>query len=151
MAAIIGTIIGDTTGAVLTLVSGAIPVVINPGTGLGTGANAYSYIAAASANQDQQTVKAIPATLYSVQASNLAAALRYLKIYNKALPTSADTPVFRCMLPASATAPTPFIIPIPGFGVAFATALGFRITTGEADNDANAATAGDVVVNLVFL
>lgn len=151
MAAIIGTIIGDTTGAVLTLVSGAIPVVINPGAGLGTGANAFSYIAAGSANQDQQTVKASPGTLYGVQASNLAAALRYLKIYNKALPTSADTPAFRCMLSASATNPAPFILPIPDFGVAFGTALGIRITTGEADNDANAATAGDVIVNLVYL
>lgn len=151
MAAIIGTILGDATGSIVTLVGGAIPVVVNTGAGLGTGALAYSYIAAASANQDQQTVKATPATLYGVQASNLAAALRYLKIYNKALPTSADTPIFRCMLPASATAPTPFVIPIPDFGVAFSAALGIRLTTGQADNDANAVTAGDVVVNLVYV
>lgn len=106
----------------------------------------YSYRAAASSNQDSQVVKNAPGQLYSMQLFNPSAAVRYVKVYNKATgPTSADTPVCRYMLPAgggvSGNLP---------MGCIFSAGISFRITTGVADSDANAATADDVLVNFIY-
>lgn len=112
------------------------------------GVSAFSYIAAASANQDQQSVKGSAGQVYGFTVFNLNTAIRYLKIYNTATPTSASTPVIRIMIPgntAGAGVGRSFTI-----GVAFGTAIGIRLTTGQADNDATAVTAGDVVVNIDY-
>jgi len=110
------------------------------------GARPYSYIAAASSNQDSQVVKAAAGQVYGLSLFNTSAAARYVKLYNKATaPTSADTPVLRAFLPAGGGAVVPLDI-----GVAFDTGIAFRITTGYADSDANAATAGDVFVNAAY-
>jgi hypothetical protein len=116
------------------------------GTANANGARPYSYIAAASANQDAQVVKAAAGQVYGLSLFNTSAAARYVKFYNKATaPTSADTPVLRAYLPAGGGAVVPIDI-----GVAFDAGISFRITTGYADNDANAATAGDVLVNAAY-
>lgn len=94
----------------------------------------------ASANQDQTQVKASAGTLYQVSGANVASSARYLKIYNVAAPTSASTPRKVHYLPPNQA----FVFDYPQ-GLAFATAIGFRITTGSANNDANAATAGDIL------
>ncbi len=39
---------------------------------------------------------------------------------------------------------------VPTAGISFNTGISFRITTGMADNDANAASANDIVVNLDY-
>ena len=111
------------------------------------GATPYHYVAAAGANQDSQSVKGSAGTLYGVQLGNVAAAARFVKLYDKATaPTSADTPVKTLIAPASGGSN----VPIPAQGIAFAAGIAFRVTTGMADNDTGAATAGDVVVDLDY-
>lgn len=106
----------------------------------------FSFIAAGGANQDQQTVKASPGVIHGFTLHNVSAAMRYVKIYDKASPTSADTPKLRFPLaPNGGGVARP-----PSYGIAFATAIGIRITTGVADNDTGTCTSGDVVVNIEF-
>lgn len=100
----------------------------------------FSYISAAAANQDAVQVSAVPANLLGFDAGNTAAYWTYVKFYNKAAPTSADTPVRMFALP-------------PGGGISksdmnlpFSTAMGIRITKLPAANDATAVIAGDVVI-----
>jgi hypothetical protein len=112
------------------------------------GLSAFSYIAAASSNQDQQAVKSSAGQVYGLSIFNVAAAVRYVKIYNVAAPTSASTPVMRIMVPTNIGGAG--VVREFSLGVAFGTAIAIRITTGQADNDANAATAGDVVVNIEY-
>ena len=116
------------------------------------GATGYSYIGAASANQDSTVVKASAGTLYGIVVLNDASALRFLKIYNSASgPTSASTPILRIPIPHNTAAGGGVAVPIPACGIAFGTGIAFRLTTGVADNDANAITANDVVLNLIYL
>lgn len=113
------------------------------------GATPYKYIGAAAANQDSTVVKASAGTLYALAFTAVAASARFLKLYDKATgPTSADTPVLTVMVPASAGATVS--VPLPACGAVFSTGIAFRMTTGLADNDANAVTANDCVTNLSY-
>ncbi len=114
------------------------------------GATPYSYLASAAANQDSAIVKGTPGQLHNaIVAFNLNAAARYLKLYNKATgPTSADIPVQRLLIPGN-TAGAGFSIPLPK-AMEFTAGISLRITTGIADNDANAVAANEVVVNLSY-
>lgn len=140
------------TGGNLATLAGAVSggkVQSNIAPATSGGLLAYSYIAAASSNQDSQNPKGSAGQLYGYYLTNQSASIRYVKIYNKATgPTSGDTPVLRFMLPGNALgagANQTFDI-----GVAFSSGIGIRITTGQADNDTGAATAGDVIVNLLY-
>lgn len=102
-----------------------------------------SYIAAASANQDSANLVATPVNLKGITAVNVAASVRYLKLYNKANPTSADTPIK--------------VIPIGTGGTIslnvfenFSVVLSSRLTTGFANNDTGTVTAGDVIFTLDY-
>jgi hypothetical protein len=79
--------------------------------------------------------------------NNGAAAIRFLKIYDKATaPTQADTPKLTIEIPiASASIMSP-----GGSAIQFNLGIGIRATTGIADNDTGAPTANDVVANLFF-
>lgn len=112
----------------------------------GSGLSTDSYIAAASANQDQHVVKASAGQLYGLTLHNGSAAIRYVKVYNVAAPTSADTPKMRFILAANGGGVArEFTLGIP-----FTTAIAIRITAGFADNDVAAATAGDVITNFEY-
>lgn len=120
-------------------------VTIEPTTG--GGATSYSLINTAAANQDSSQIKASAGTLYSIDISNANAAVRFLKIYDKATaPTSADTPVRRYRILASQGS-TRFDFPL---GLKFSSGIAFRITVNQVDNDANAATATDHIVNAIY-
>jgi len=107
----------------------------------------YSYISAGSANQDSQVVKALPGQLYGYDLFNNAAAVRYVRIYDKATPpTSADTPVRRLELPAGGGA-----VRLYGNGLNFNAGIAFRITTGPTDGDTGTCVASDVYVNLDYI
>jgi hypothetical protein len=70
---------------------------------------------------------------------NASASGRWLKIYDKATaPASTDTPRESYYLPPS----TAFAFDVNNY---FASGLGFRLTTGSADNDTGALTSGDVL------
>lgn len=120
-------------------------VSLEPSTG--GGASQASYVNAATANQDSTVVKAAAGTVYALEVSNNNAAVRYLKLYDKATaPTSADTPVRRFRLNAGAQS-TPFAFAV---GLKFANGIAFRITTGVTDADTGTATANDHLVNLSY-
>lgn len=97
----------------------------------------------AAATTNATSVKTSAASLYSLFATNTGAAVRYLKLYNKAsAPTvGTDTPVLTIPIPAGG-----FVNPPLGaMGIRFATGLAFAITTGAADSDTAAVSAANEV------
>jgi hypothetical protein len=104
----------------------------------------YSLIAAGSDNAT--CIKAGNTRLRGVTIHNASAAVRYVKFYDKATaPASTDTPVLRFYIPAGGTLARHF-----AGGFPFAAGLGFRTVNLQADNDATAVTAGDLVLNIEY-
>lgn len=104
-------------------------------------------IASSAATTNATVGKASAADLFSVTAYNANAAVRYLKIYNKATaPTvGTDAPTLTLGLPPSASVSFTFD------SLYFSAGLSFALTTGAADADATAVGAGDVVaLNLAY-
>lgn len=112
------------------------------------GLTAFKLISAATTNAT--SVKGSAGQVYMIHASNINAAVRYLKLYNKAsAPTvGTDTPVWTLAIPGN-TAGAGFVIPID-MGLAFATGIGIALTTGVADADVAAVAANEIVVNLGY-
>ena len=110
-------------------------------------ATAHRLLSAAGANQDSTVIKASAGVLYGIVATNSNAAARYLKVYNKASsPTSGDTPVFTFYLPALGG----ISVPMP-VGADFSAGIALRLTTGVADNDANAVAANEIIVSSLYV
>jgi hypothetical protein len=101
-----------------------------------------------SANTTNATVaKASAGKLFSVNGYNSTATVTYLKFYDKATaPTvGTDTPALTLALPASAA----FSYDLGG--IAFATGIGYGLTTVAADNGTTAPAAGAILgLNVVF-
>ena len=97
----------------------------------------------AAATTNATSVKTSAASLYSLFATNTGAAVRYLKLYNKAsAPTvGTDTPVLTIPIPAGGLVNPP----LGAMGIRFATGLAFAITTGAADSDTAAVSAANEV------
>jgi hypothetical protein len=111
------------------------------------GATNYRYRAVAATGQDSDTVKASAGVLYGLTITNSAASARYVRLYNMATdPASTDTPWRSYAIPANGGIREQFPL-----GVAFTTGLAHRMTTGEADNDATAVTAGDLHIALEYV
>lgn len=108
----------------------------------------YHLVSAASTNAT--SVKASAAKLGFVMCSNVNAAARYLKLYNKAsAPTvGSDTPVLTFCIPGN-TAGAGHVIPIPD-GMAFSTGLAFALTTEATDAGSTGVAASEIVVNLGY-
>lgn len=100
-----------------------------------------SRIVSAAASTNATSAKASAGDLHRIRGYNAAAAVRYLKIYNKAsAPTvGTDTPVLTYALAPSRE----FDINVGGFY--FSTGIAYAMTTGSADADTGALTAADVV------
>lgn len=105
-----------------------------------------SYVAAGSGNQDQHIIKASSGLVYGFTLHNVAATLRYVKVYDHASPTSAQTPKLRYPLAPNGGG----VARAYGFGMLFSTAIAIRITTGAADNDTGTCTPNDVFTNFEF-
>jgi hypothetical protein len=131
---------------VLATQSGTWTAVLNPATS--GGLSTTKLISAASTNAT--SLKASAGQIYNVQAFNLNAAPRYLKVYNKAsAPTvGTDTPVNVWMIPGNTTG-AGFVLEISN-GVAFATGIAYAITGGITDADTTAIGANEVVVNIQY-
>jgi hypothetical protein len=101
-----------------------------------------SRIVSAAASTNATSAKASAGTLKSMSGYNAAAAVRYLKIYNKAsAPTvGTDTPILTLALKAS----DKFDFTWPD-GFYFSTGIAYALTVGSADGDTAALTAADVV------
>lgn len=103
-----------------------------------------------AATTNATNVKASAGAVGFIYAVNLNAAVRYLKLYNKASsPTvGTDTPIATLPIPASTTG-AGFMLPIPG-GVAFTTGISYATTTGAADSDTAAVAANEIFLFLGY-
>lgn len=143
----------DSTGSVfinkvVPVDAGGTPLYASTGAISGFAATTTSRIPSAAASTNATSAKASAGVLYSLVGYNAAAALRYLKIYNKAsAPTvGTDTPVLTIPLPATAG----FAIDFP-LGFRCDTGIAYALTTGAADADTGALTAADVVgLNVIY-
>jgi hypothetical protein len=101
-----------------------------------------------SANTTNATAaKASAGALSSVNGYNSSASVTYLKFYNKATaPTvGTDTPVLTLALPALS------VFSYDLGGLAFATGIGYGLTTDAADNGTTAVAAGAILgLNVVY-
>jgi hypothetical protein len=101
-----------------------------------------------AATTNATSVKTAAGQIYNIQAFNVNASARYLKLYNKAsAPTvGTDTPVATYFL-----APTTGALVIEAAnGIAFSAGIAFAITANMADSDTTAIGASDVVVNIQY-
>jgi hypothetical protein len=105
-------------------------------------------ISAASTNAT--STKASAGQVYGIVATNINAAVRYLKLYNKAsAPTvGTDTPVATFAIPGN-TAGAGLALNFPQ-GLAFATGIAWALTTGSADADTAAVAASDLIVHITY-
>lgn len=100
---------------------------------------------------DGLNVKASTGAVIGGSISNLSASLRYLKFYNKAsAPTvGTDTPVFTIPVqPNSTLLLAEFFSAMP---TKFSTGISFAMTTGIDDTDVGVVTAGDLMLNLIYV
>ncbi len=138
------TIPGPRSG--LTAVSDATPLPVQDGAAATSGgASHHRTIAANTTNAT--VVKGSAGQVYSVVVNNTNAAVRYLKLYDKATaPTvGTDTPVQTYSIPATGQ----FDIYFPK-GLAFTLGIGFALTTGIADSDTAAVGANEHIVNISY-
>lgn len=96
---------------------------------------------ASAATTNATSVKAGSGVLTDIFAANTSAAVRYLKLYNKASApiVGIDTPIMTLPIPAGGS-----IAPRIGFALGFSSGIAYAITGGIADNDATAVAANDV-------
>lgn len=105
-----------------------------------------SRLVSAAATTNPTSAKATPGDVWKVTGYNAAAALRYLKLYNKAsAPTvGTDTPVATIALPATAA----FTIDFEQ--MQFTAGIAYAFTTGVADADTGALTLADITAFNLF-
>jgi len=114
------------------------------------GATPYKLVSAATTNAT--SVKASAGTVYMITASNVNAAARYLKLYNKAsAPTvGTDVPVLTLIIPGN-TAGAGTNIPVPACGLAFSTGIAFALTTEATDAGTTGVAVSEIVINLAWI
>lgn len=107
------------------------------------GLTSVSRLVSAGATTNAASVKTSTGRLYKIRGYNAAAAVRYLKLYNKATaPTvGTDVPVVTIALKPSDS----FDVDFGVIGQYFSTGIAYALTTGSADADTGALTSGDVV------
>lgn len=92
-------------------------------------------------------IKANAGGIFDLVMSNANAAIRYVKLYDKATaPTASDTPIRTYLLPPSSTV----VVPVTD-GIDFILGISIRASTLVADNDNTAPSANDVLVNIGYL
>jgi len=95
-----------------------------------------------------QVIKAAKGQIFDLHICNQAAAIRYVKLYNKATAaTASDAPLRTYAIPASTT----IALPVTTAGIEFSVGISIRGTTGIADNDTGAPTTNDIVVNIGWM
>lgn len=103
-----------------------------------------------AASTNATSVKASAGQVYAMQCFNVNAAVRYVKLYNKAsAPTvGTDTPVKTLAIPGN-TAGAGFVIGWPQ-GLAFGTGIAFALTTEATDAGTTAVAANEITVNIDY-
>jgi len=111
------------------------------------GCTNYSYLSSAAANQDSAVVKASVGVLYGMTVTNSNTVVRYIKLYDLASgATSASTVYRRYMIPAGGGIRENF-----PYGLAFASGISHRLTTGAANTNAGAVAADEIMVNMEYV
>lgn len=127
-------------------VSGTVTATVTGGTTLPV-TPTQSFVNSAATTNATST-KASAGTVWSVVVSNINAAARYLKLYNKAsAPTvGTDVPVIVVPIPAGA------VVQIDGGsnGIRFGTGIAWALTTGAADSDTGAVAASEHKVAIAY-
>lgn len=112
------------------------------------GATPFRLVSTADANNT--LVKSSPGVVTHIYASNVNAAVRYLKFYDKATTPTAgtDTPVQVFAIPGATTGGITnpnLLAPIE-----FSTGIAFALVTGAADNNSTGISAAETVVTLGY-
>jgi hypothetical protein len=116
-------------------------------------ANATARLLSAAASTNATSVKASAGNLFKIVGTQVNAAARYLKLYNKAsAPTvGTDTPIWTFYLPPTAVGGGLFTLDFGAQPLYFATGIAYALTTAAADADTGALTAGDVIaMNIAY-
>ena len=109
----------------------------------------YSLLSAGSGDGDAAVIKSKGGRVYTIAATNVNAAVRYLKLYDKATaPASTDTPVFRLAVPGATTGGG-FTVSFPE-GIDFQKGIGIRLVTGAADNDSTEVASAELMANVSY-
>jgi hypothetical protein len=114
-----------------------------------TGATPY-HLPSSAASNNSTNVKASAGTVYNITVTNTNAAVRYLKLYDKATaPTvGTDTPVMTLGIPPNVGG---YSVPFP-VGLKFSNGIGFGMVVNAADADNTSVAAGDLVgFNLAYV
>lgn len=111
-----------------------------------TGADTYEVVSAASTNA--ALIKSGAGVVTGWMCGNTAAAIRYVKLYDKGSSPSpgSDTPFWVIFLPALSGSNAFPIHPLH-----FTNGLGIAIVTGIANNDSSATAANDVVASISYI
>lgn len=106
-------------------------------------------ISAASTNETE--AKATPGQVYGVIATNINAAVRYLKLYdNTAAGTTIGTTTPKMTIAIPGNAAGAGIVFMIDQGIAFGTGITYGTTTGAADADTGAVAANEIIVQVLF-
>lgn len=105
-------------------------------------------LASSAASTNATVVKASAGDVFAVYGYNANAALRYLKLYNKATAPTVGTDVPVITFPLPPTSAFRFEI---AKGLYFGTGIGYALTTGATDGDTGAVGAVDIIAqNIVY-
>lgn len=101
-----------------------------------------------AATTNATSIKASPGTLWSVVANNTNAAIRYLKLYNKASApvVGTDVPVLTLHLPISNNA----AVPIGSNGIRFSAGIAIALTVSPGDSATDAVAANEIKAAISF-
>lgn len=104
-------------------------------------------LVSAAASVNATIIRSGAGRLYRIRGYNNAAAVRFLKLYDKATaPSQTDTPILTLTLKAAEV----FDFDLYDCGLDYSAGLGYRITGAAPDADTTALVAGDVTGMAVF-
>ena len=115
----------------------------------GTPVTPTAYTLNSAATTNAVAVKASAGTVYAVAVTNTSAAVKYLKIYNKATAPTVGTDVPLITIPIAPTAIAN--ITWADKGLRFATGIGIATTTGIAYTDTTAVAANDLQITISYI
>jgi hypothetical protein len=107
----------------------------------------YSVYRSTNVGTTGVVAKSRPGVVKGWQATNVGAAARFIKLYDRSVaPTiGTHTPLMTIAIPSGTATIGDF-----GYGIWFSSGISVGATTGLADTDTGAPTAGDVILNLFY-
>lgn len=117
------------------------------------GENKQTVSSALSAATDNAgVIKAAPGVVFALHVGTIAAAARYLRLYDKAsAPVPAtDTPVARFIVPSNGATGAGNNMPMPKDGLTFKNGIAMDLTAGIADTDTTATAAADSLWTIIY-